>query len=140
MMPVTTLLRGLGNLLIGLYEAEPLFERALRSLEVWHPRATQKPPNMGLSYELPAFFKSVWKQGIRSNYRIAYWRFLFLLIWKWSREPAKLWLGFTVLFSAHHFVIYAHQVADELEQECKALEMAEVPSISERQASTVSAG
>ena len=94
---------------------------------------------MPLSYELPAFFKSIWKQGIRSSYRSAYWRFLFLLIWKWSREPAKLWLGFTVLFSAHHFVIYAHQVADELERECRALAEAEALQTNERQAASVSA-
>jgi hypothetical protein len=93
-----------------------------------------------LSYELPAFFKSVWKQGILSSYRLAYWRFLFLLVWRWSREPAKLWMGFTVLFSAHHFVIYAHQVADELERECRALEATEAPSPSERHAANVSAG
>ena len=141
MMPVTTLLRGLGSLLIGLYEAEPFFKRALRSLEVWRPRATQVPPKLPLlSYELPVLFASMWKQGIRSSYRLAYWRFLGLLIWRWSREPAKLWMGFTVLLSAHHFVIYAHQVADELERECKALEAAEAPSTSERQAANVSAG
>jgi radical SAM superfamily enzyme YgiQ (UPF0313 family) len=141
MMPVTTLLRGLGNLLIGLYEAEPFFKRALRSLEVWRPRATQVPPKLPLlSYELPVLFASIWKQGIRSSYRLAYWRFLGLLIWRWSREPAKLWMGFTVLLSAHHFVIYAHQVADELERECKSLEAAAAPSTSERQAASVSAG
>src|SRR5579864_1947680 len=83
-MPLDTLLRGLGNLLIGLYEAKPFFQRALRSLEVWRPRATQRPPKLGLSYELPAFFKSGWKQGMCSSYRLAYWRFLFLLIWRWS--------------------------------------------------------
>ena len=93
-----------------------------------------------MSYELKALFTSMWKQGILSHYRLAYWRFLFLLIWRWSREPAKMWLGFTVLLSAHHFVIYAHQVADELERECKALEAAEAPSTSERHATTVSAG
>jgi radical SAM superfamily enzyme YgiQ (UPF0313 family) len=139
-MPLPTLLRGLGKLLIGLYEVKPFFERALRSLEVWRPRATQRPPKLPLSYELKALFTSMWKQGILSHYRLAYWRFLFLLIWRWSREPAKMWLGFTVLLSAHHFVIYAHQVADELEQECRTLEAAEAPSTSERHASIVNAG
>jgi hypothetical protein len=31
-----------------------------------------------------------------------------------------LWLGFLTLLSAHHFLNYAPQVADELEQECRA--------------------
>jgi hypothetical protein len=43
------------------------------------------------------------------------------MAWNWARQPAKMWLGFMVLLSAHHFVIYARQVADELEQACRAL-------------------
>jgi len=62
----------------------------------------------------------MWRQGVRSNYRYAYWRFLSRLVWKWSREPAKLWLGFMVLLSAHHFLIYSRQVADALEQEANS--------------------
>jgi hypothetical protein len=38
----------------------------------------------------------------------------------WSREPAKLWLSFMVLLSAHHFVMYSRQVTVELAQACQA--------------------
>jgi radical SAM superfamily enzyme YgiQ (UPF0313 family) len=116
-LPLPVLLRGLSRLLANLYEAEPFFDRALRSLEIWRPRPTQKPPDLPMMYNLRVLFASIWRQGICSSYRRAYWRFLSQLLWKWSREPAKLWLGFMVLLSAHHFLIYSHQVADELEQE-----------------------
>ncbi len=140
MLPLPVLLRGLGNLLAGLYEAEPFFKRAFRSLEMWRPRATQRPPRLPLSYNLRVLFASMWRQGLRSSYRRAYWRFLWLMIRNWARQPAKMWLGFMVLLSAHHFVIYARQVADELEQECQALEAAGPSPSSDREESCVKAG
>ena len=113
-LPLPVLLRGLSRLLANLYEAEPFFDRALRSLEIWRPRKTQKPPDLPMWYNLRLLFASLWTQGLRSNYRRAYWNFFWKLISKWSREPAKLWLGFMVLLSAHHFLIYSRQVAQEL--------------------------
>jgi hypothetical protein len=62
----------------------------------------------------------MWRQGVRSNYRRHYWRFLWLILWNWTRQPVKLWLGFMTLLSAHHFLNYAPQVADELERESRA--------------------
>ena len=120
MLPLPVLLRGLSTLLAGLYEPESFFKRAFRSLEVWRPRG-QRPPNLPMSYNLRVLFASLWRQGVRSTYRRAYWRFLGLMAWNWARQPAKMWLGFMVLLSAHHFVIYARQVADELEQACRGL-------------------
>jgi radical SAM superfamily enzyme YgiQ (UPF0313 family) len=120
MLPLPVLLRGLSTLLAGLYEPASFFQRAFRSLEVWRPRG-QQPPNLPMSYNLRVLFASIWRQGVRSSYRRAYWRFLGLMAWNWARQPAKMWLGFMVLLSAHHFVIYARQVADELEQACRGL-------------------
>ena len=119
-LPLTVLLRGLSGLLAQLYEAEPFFQRALHSLDRWRPRDTQKPPALPLSYNLRVLFASMWVQGVRSNYRSAYWRFLWQLVWRWSRQPAKMWLGFMVLLSAHHFLIYSRQVAAELELEAES--------------------
>jgi hypothetical protein len=119
-LPLPVLLRGLSTLLTGLYEPESFFRRAFRSLEAWRPRG-QQPPKLPVSYSLRVFFASLWRQGVRSSYRRAYWRFLWLIAWNWARQPAKMWLGFTLLLSAHHFVTYARQVADELEEKCTAL-------------------
>jgi radical SAM superfamily enzyme YgiQ (UPF0313 family) len=123
-LPLPVLLRGLGDLLIGLYEPEPFFERAFRSLECWRPGATQRPPREPLWYRLRVWFRSMWRQGVRSNYRREYWRFLWRIIRTGTRQPAKLWIGFLMLLSAHHFLNYARQVACELEGECRTLEEA----------------
>jgi len=138
-LPLPVLLRGLSRLLAGLYEAEPFFQRAFRSLQVWNPRG-QRPPNLPMSYNLRVLWASMWRQGVRSSYRRAYWKFLWLMALNWARQPAKMWLGFMVLLSAHHFVIYAHQVADELEQECEALERAQVSSSRQPVACSASIG
>jgi radical SAM superfamily enzyme YgiQ (UPF0313 family) len=116
-LPLPVLLRGLCTLLDGLYRPDPFFDRAFRSLEVWRPQAAQKPPSLPLSYNLRVLFASMWQQGIRSQYRRSYWHFLFRLWRTWGREPAKMWLGFMVLLSAHHFVLYSREVIDQLEQE-----------------------
>ncbi len=117
-IPLRVLLRGLSDLLTGLYEPESFFKRALRSLEAWRPSVMQQPPKLPWAYQARLFCVSMWRQGVRSNYRLAYWRFLGLLVWKWSRQPSRMWLGFMVLLSAQHFLIYARRVAGELEQEC----------------------
>jgi hypothetical protein len=64
----------------------------------------------------------MWHQGLQSPYKQEYWKFLYQLIRRFGRHPAKLWLGFTVLLSAHHFLIYSREVAGELEQECISFE------------------
>jgi len=37
-------------------------------------------------------------------------------------SPAKIWLGFTVLLSAHHFVLYSKVVIKHLEEEAELSE------------------
>ncbi len=139
-LPAPVLLRGLSQLLSGLYEAEPFFKRAFRSLQIWQPRATQQPPKLPLSYNLRVLVASIWRQGIWSSYRRSYWRFLWRMARNWANQPAKLWLGIMVLLSAEHFLNYSHEVADELERECQALEEAEPAVMSESQACSVSVG
>ena len=121
-LPLPVLLRGLSTLLFGLYEAQPFFRRALRSLEVWSPRPSQVPPTLPMAYNLRVLAASMWHQGFRSTYKREYWGFLYQLLTRFARQPAKLWLGFTVLLSAHHFLIYSREVAQTLEQECLAVE------------------
>ncbi len=128
-LPLPTLLAGLSDLLAKLYTPEAYFGRAFRSLESWQPRATQRPPEMPMLYNLRVLASSMWHQGIRSSYRAAYWRFLWLMVRSWSREPAKFWLGFMVLLSANHFVKYSKEVADELAEHCRGLEVEEAPGV-----------
>jgi radical SAM superfamily enzyme YgiQ (UPF0313 family) len=136
-MPLPVLLRGLSGLLAALYAPQAFFARAFRSLEAWRPRATQRPPDPAWTYTLRVFFASLWTQGVRSDYRLAWWRFLGRMAWNWWRQPAKLWLGFMVLLSAHHFVLYAREVADELERECAGAQRVEPSSLDQREAAVL---
>jgi len=131
-MPLPVLLHGLAGLLTALYTPEAYFGRAFRSIESWRPRPAQQPPALPLSYNLRVLFTSMWQQGARSYYRSAFWRFLWIIVRRWARQPAKLWLGFMVLLSAHHFLNYAKVAADELEEHCRrvvASEIAEFTSV-----------
>ena len=121
-MPLPTLLRGLSGLLADLYEPKAFFQRALRSLDAWKTRPSQTPPEMPLAYNLRLFAASIWTQGVKSGYRRAYWSFLGSLVRRYWSDSAKMWMGSMLLLSAHHFLVYARQVADELERDCaKAL-------------------
>ncbi len=140
-LALPVLLKGLSGLLSDLYTPDAYFGRAARSIDSWQPRATQRPPEMPLLYNLRVLFASMWRQGVRSTYPLAYWRFLLLILRKWSRQPAKVWLGFMVLLTAHHFVNYSKEVADELAQHCRDLDcmaLAESSTLLSEPAMTVS--
>jgi radical SAM superfamily enzyme YgiQ (UPF0313 family) len=119
-MPLPTLLHGLSGLLADLYEPGAFFQRALRSLEVWKTRPCQKPPETSTEYDLRMLAASIWTQGVKSDYRRAYWSFLGTIALRYWNNPVKLWMSSTVLVSAHHFLMYAQHVASELERHCAA--------------------
>jgi radical SAM superfamily enzyme YgiQ (UPF0313 family) len=123
-LPLPILLRGLCTLLEGLYQPDAFFNRSYNSLKVWDPKPTQKPPNMGMIYNLRCLFSSIWRQGIRSSYRLSYWKFLYKMVSSFWRSPTKLWLGFTMLLSAHHFVLYSKEVIDHLQAEADLVDQA----------------
>jgi len=118
-MPLATLLHGLSALLGELYEPTAYFRRALRSLEVWQTKPSQADPDAPLLHELRLMASSMWTQGVRSGYRREYWTFLGTIVRRYRADPVKLGRGLSLLISAHHFLIYARQVADELERECE---------------------
>jgi radical SAM superfamily enzyme YgiQ (UPF0313 family) len=126
-LPLPVLLRGLSTLLFGLYEPKAFFARAFVSLERWKTRPNQKPPALPFMYNVRLMAASMWTQGVRSEYRADYWAFLGRLIRNFATNDAKMWMGIMVLLSAHHFLIYARQVAGELERECRALEERLIP-------------
>ena len=58
----------------------------------------------------------MWTQGVRSGYRRAYWSFLWTIVRRYRGNPVKLGMGLGLMVAAHHFLIYAQQVAEELER------------------------
>jgi radical SAM superfamily enzyme YgiQ (UPF0313 family) len=115
-MPLPTLLHGLSALLADLYEPTAYFKRALRSLELWQPKSSQVEPDAPLWHEVRIMASSMWTQGVRSAYRREYWAFLGTIVHRYRNNALKLGRGLSLLVSAHHFLIYARQVADELER------------------------
>ena len=133
-LPLPVLLGGLSNLLFWLYDPQSFFDRAMRSLEVWQTKPSQKPPALPFSYNLRILAASMWTQGVKSGYRRAYWGFLGTLIRRFALNDAKMWMGIMVLLSAQHFLVYAREVADELASDCRKLEeeaAARIPELSQ---------
>lgn len=121
-LPLPVLLEGVRRTLLSIYSPSSFYERAFRSLLHWEIGQYQRPPRYSVSYKLGVLLRSMWYQGIRSSYRKAYWKFLLQLLCRWFFRPQKLWLGFTILLSGHHFIRYALEVATHLEHELQKAE------------------
>lgn len=116
-MPLPALLHGLRRLLLELYAPDAYFKRALDSLEVWKTKATQREPETPALRDLRLLASSLWTQGVRSDYRRAYWRFLGTVVHRYRTNPVKLGMAFGLLVAAHHFLLYARDVAAQLERD-----------------------
>ncbi|PWU10742.1 MAG: B12-binding domain-containing radical SAM protein [Terriglobia bacterium] len=114
------LFRGAARLLSDLYGPEAFFLRTVSSLERWVPIPVQRVPRLPILATLRLLVKSFWVQGVRSNYRTAYWSFLTLLVRRWWRDPARAGIAALAMISAHHFCGFASELARQLEQEAEA--------------------
>lgn len=121
LLPLPTLLQGLRENLVSLYSASAFYDRAYRSLLQWGTRAQQKAPPRPFFLTLGTLARSIYRQGILSSYRRAYWKFLLQILTHWSLNPPKLVMGTTILLSARHFIKYAQDVAAALEGQSRKL-------------------
>lgn len=117
LMPLPVLLKGFRETLSSLYSPRAFYDRAYRSLLEWKASKQQKPPRVVLWPVLGIVARSILHQGILSSYRKAYWKFLLRVLARWAFHPPKLWLGFLLLLSGHHFVGYSKRVVAEVEAE-----------------------
>jgi radical SAM superfamily enzyme YgiQ (UPF0313 family) len=117
LLPLPGLLQGFRETLVSLYSPPVFYDRAYRSLVHWETQEQQKVTPIPLSITLGILGRSILRQGILSSYRKAYWKFLFQVLTRWSRNPPKLSMGITLLISGHHFISYAKTVAEQLESE-----------------------
>jgi radical SAM superfamily enzyme YgiQ (UPF0313 family) len=123
-LPLPELLDGLKRMLLTLYDPCRFYDRVLDSLERWQARPEQRASALSFLYRLRVVFKSVWRQGMLSGYRRAYWNFLGRLMLRWGLNLQKRQLGFELALSGHHFIRYARQVAETLESEsCRAIQL-----------------
>jgi radical SAM superfamily enzyme YgiQ (UPF0313 family) len=121
-MPKLALLKGFQRILKTIYDPEIFYERSSRSLLSWQNSATQKIPTRTSFEDATIVFRSVLHQGILSTYRKAYWKFLCEVIYRWCLCPPKLWMGFVLLLSGHHFIPYTREVTDYLTEEIRKIE------------------
>jgi radical SAM superfamily enzyme YgiQ (UPF0313 family) len=115
-MPLDTLLAGMRRTLLSIYSPDAFFERTLRSLYYWRPRDPQRAPPISMLYRIRAVAQSTWRQGCVSAYRRVYWRFLIRLLWLWGRDFRKVWLGYVIAMSGHHFTAYSNEIAAAMEE------------------------
>jgi hypothetical protein len=116
-LPLPVLLKGYHEVLSSLYAPSAFYDRCYRSLLQWKAREPQKAPEIPLGPMLGIFVRSIVRQGLLSNYRGAYWKYLLRLLGRWLLDPRKLSLGFAMLLSGHHFIPYAKRVEGQLEIE-----------------------
>jgi radical SAM superfamily enzyme YgiQ (UPF0313 family) len=116
-MPLDTLLGGASQILCNLYEPDQFFERAYSSLEQWKPIPSQRMPRLSLFYAIQWIMRSIWIQGVRSNYRAAYWKYVGRIFNRWGRDRERLGLGCTMLTWAHHLFDFTRRSLRSFEEE-----------------------
>jgi radical SAM superfamily enzyme YgiQ (UPF0313 family) len=133
-LPLAVLLRGFQKTIAAIYEPTHFYERAQRSLRSWESRNCQRPshqPTLGTIIKI--VLRSVWRQGLKSSYRRAYWKYFLQIMTRYPLNRAKLWLGFTLLISGHHFIPYAQEVVRQVEGEIRKIGNEPQPVASEFQ-------
>jgi radical SAM superfamily enzyme YgiQ (UPF0313 family) len=112
------LLRGQVKTLTAIYSPKAFYDRAWRSMESWkihkNQRAARQPNGFGIA---GIVLRSIWHQGIKSDYRSAYWKYLFRMLAHYSFNPAKIWMAATVMISGHHFIPYSRQVVEGIQRQ-----------------------
>ena len=126
-IPLAKLLMGERSILRSIFASAAYFERAWRSVEDWGASEHQKAVPLRPRFMLRVLVQSVLRQGLFSQYRTDYWKFLFRVVRNWRRDSQRASLGFSLLISGHHFINYAGMVTAEMEDEVRNLTSEEAP-------------
>jgi radical SAM superfamily enzyme YgiQ (UPF0313 family) len=103
-LPEPVLLRGYLRVLEALFAPEAYFERCREHLRHFEPA-----PGLARAAtlaDLAAVARSLWRQGVRGSYRLAYWRFLASVLFG---APRRLPLAIAQACAGHHFVTYTRE-------------------------------
>jgi radical SAM superfamily enzyme YgiQ (UPF0313 family) len=117
------LLRGLAKTLAAIYEPKAFYERAWRSMQKWETRKSQRaakqPSALGI---MVIVARSIWHQGITSNYKKEYWKYALRILSHYALNPPKIWMAATVMISGHHMIPYACEVVRKIDEEVQRVE------------------
>jgi radical SAM superfamily enzyme YgiQ (UPF0313 family) len=120
LLPADVLVKGFQKTLSSIYDGRNFYERAWRSLNDWQSRECQRPAHQpALGSIVRIVLRSIWRQGVRSSYKKAYWKYFLRLIGHYPMNRAKLWLGFTILISGNHFIPFAQEVVRDVDGEVR---------------------
>ena len=112
------LMRGQAKTLAAIYEPNAFFERAWRSLQSWKTRKNQHAARQPGAAGITAIMaRSIWQQGIKSSYRIPYWKYVFRIVSHYALNPPKIWMAATIMISGHHFIPYSREVVANIERQ-----------------------
>ena len=118
LMDPDALLRGFGSTVAAIYDPEKFYERAWRSLESWQSKPCQHPAQQPTALAIAGILaRSIWRQGLRSSYRKAYWKYFLKILTHFALNPVKIFMGVTILVSGQHFIPYAGELARKVERE-----------------------
>ena len=122
-LPPAVLLRGQARTLAAIYEPKAFYERAWRSMERWKTRKSQhaarQPGALGI---IAILLRSIWHQGIKSDYRSAYWKYALRITTHYALNPAKIWMAATIMIAGHHFIPYSREVVGKIQREIERTE------------------
>jgi len=122
-MALAVLLRGQAKTLAAIYEPTAFFERAWRSMQSWKSRKNQHAARQPGAAGIAAIMvRSIWQQGIKSSYRIPYWKYVFRILSHYALNPPKIWMAATLMISGHHFIPYSREVVASIERQIERVE------------------
>ncbi len=117
------LLRGQVKTLKAIYSPKAFYERAWRSMQSWkiqkNQRASREPNGPCVA---GIILRSIWHQGVKSDYRLEYWKYLIRILTHFAFKPAKFVMAGTVMISGHHFIPYSRKVVEGLERQIDRVE------------------
>ena len=122
-LPPTVLLLGLAKTLSTIYAPEAFYERAWRSMQRWKIKENQRAARQPNAAAIAAtVLRSIWHQGIKSDYRGAYWKYALRIVTHYALNPAKIWLAATIMIAGHHFIPYSREVVAKIQCEIQRAE------------------
>jgi hypothetical protein len=87
-------------------------------MQRWKVKETQRAARQPNAAGIAAIvLRSIWHQGIRSNYRGAYWKYALRIVTHYALNPAKIWLAATIMIAGHHFIPYSRDVVGRIQRE-----------------------
>jgi hypothetical protein len=92
-------------------------------MQRWKIKKNQRPARQPAAGGILAIVaRSIWRQGIRSSYRRAYWKYALRILSHYALNPPKIWMAATLMISGHHFIPYAREVVRKIEREVERAE------------------